>query len=148
MDIVTEGYLEEFVQNFSVNTKDITKQFEYFANFIVVANLYDANRFQIKDISTGKNAPGIDGIAIIINNRLCTSVEEVKDSIKYNNKLDVEFLFIQSKISSKFEGNDIEGFFRWTKIFFNFVQVSLIILFVLRKKYIKILGILVDISLN
>ena len=120
MDIVTEGYLEEFVQNFSVNTKDITKQFEYFANFIVVANLYDANRFQIKDISTGKNAPGIDGIAIIINNRLCTSVEEVKDSIKYNNKLDVEFLFIQSKISSKFEGNDIEGFFRWTKIFFNF----------------------------
>ena len=48
MDIVTEGYLEEFVQNFSVNTKDITKQFEYFANFIVVANLYDANRFQIK----------------------------------------------------------------------------------------------------
>ena len=97
MDIVTEGYLEEFVQNFSVNTKDITKQFVYFANFIVVANLYDANRFQIKDISTGKNAPGIDGIAIIINNRICTSVEEVKDSIKYNNKLDVEFLFIQSR---------------------------------------------------
>ena len=48
MDIVTEGYLEEFVQNFSVNTKDITKQFEYFANFIVVANLYDANRQVLK----------------------------------------------------------------------------------------------------
>lgn len=27
MDIVTEGYLEEFVQNFSVNTKDITKMY-------------------------------------------------------------------------------------------------------------------------
>lgn len=125
MDIVTEGYLEEFVQNFSINTKDITKKFEYFANFIVVTNLYDANRFQLKDISTGDNAPGIDGIAIIINNRLCTSVEEVKDSIKYNNKLDVEILFIQSKVSNKFEGTEIEGFFRWTKVFFDFKPMSI-----------------------
>lgn len=95
MDIVTESYLEEFVQNFSIKTKDIAKQFEYFSNFIVVASLYDASRFQLKDISTGSNAPGIDGIAIIVNNRLCTSVEEIKDSIKYNHKLDVEMLFIQ-----------------------------------------------------
>ena len=122
MDIVTESYLEEFVQNFSIKTKDIAKQFEYFSNFIVVASLYDASRFQLKDISTGSNAPGIDGIAIIVNNRLCTSVEEIKDSIKYNHKLDVEMLFIQSKISNKFEGTDIEGFFRWIKIFFNFEQ--------------------------
>ena len=120
MDIVTEGYLEEFVQNFSIGTNDKTRQFEYFANFIVVSNHFDANRFQLNDITTGNNAPGIDGIAIIVNNRLCTSVEEVKDSIKYNNKLDVEFLFVQSKVSNHFEGTDIEGFFRWTKVFFEF----------------------------
>ena len=110
MDIVTEGYLEEFVQNFSIGTNDKTRQFEYFANFIVVSNHFDANRFQLNDITTGNNAPGIDGIAIIVNNRLCTSVEEVKDSIKYNNKLDVEFLFVQSKVSNHFEGTDIEDF--------------------------------------
>lgn len=77
MDIVTEGYLEEFVQNFSINTIDTTRQFEYFANFIVVSNHFDANRFQLNDISTGYNAPGIDGIAIIVNNRLCTSVPKI-----------------------------------------------------------------------
>lgn len=124
MDIVTEGYLEEFVQNFSIGTKDKTRQFEYFANFIVVSNHFDANRFQLNDISTGENAPGIDGIAIIVNNRLCTSVEEVKDSIRYNNKLDVEFIFVQSKVSNHFEGTEIEGFFRWTKVFFEFETKS------------------------
>lgn len=120
MDIVTEGYLEEFVQNFSIGTKDKSRQFEYFSNFIVVSNHFDANRFQVNDISTGDNAPGIDGIAIIVNNRLCTKVEEVQDSIKYNNKLDVELIFIQSKISTHFEGTEIEGFFIWTKMFFDF----------------------------
>ena len=120
MDIVTEGYLEEFVQNFCIGTKDNSKQFEHFANFIVVSNHFDANRFQINDISTGENAPGIDGIAIVVNNRLCTSIEEVHDSIKYNNKLDVEFIFVQSKISPRFEGTEIEGFFRWTKVLFDF----------------------------
>lgn len=124
MDIVTERYLEEFVQNFHISTSDKTKQYEYFANFIVVSNNFDANRFEVKDISTGENAPGVDGIAIIVNNRLCTSVEEIKDSIKYNNKLDVEFYFIQSKTSNRFEGTDIEGFLRWTKIFFNFKTKS------------------------
>lgn len=124
MDIITESYLEEFSNNYSIVEKDISKKYEHFANFIIVSNLFDINRFNFNDIHTGINAPGIDGIAIIVNNRLCTSPKEVKDSINYNNKLEVEFIFIQSKTSSKFEGTEIEGFFRWTKTFFKFEKSS------------------------
>lgn len=118
MNLVTERYLEEFVQNFQIGTKDISRQFEYFSNFIVVSNYFDANRFQLNDISTGNNAPGIDGIAIVVNNRLCTSIEEVKDSIVYNGRLDVEFIFIQSKMAEHFDGTEIGSYFEWIKIFF------------------------------
>lgn len=120
MDIITQGYMEEFVQNFHISTQDTSKQFEAFANYVVISNNFDANRFGIQDISTGKNTPGIDGIAIIVNNRICNTVEEVRDSIKYNNKLDVEFYFIQAKTSDKFEGTDIESFLGWTRRFFGF----------------------------
>lgn len=120
MNIIIEGYLKDFCDNF--NFKNISKeiQFEHFVNYTIVSNEYDSTQFNVNEIHTGSNAQGIDGISIIINNRICTSKEDVKQSIEFNKKLEVEFVFIQTKLSEKFEGSEIESFCRWTKTFFNF----------------------------
>lgn len=35
---------------------------------------YDSVRFELKNILTGCGTPGIDGLAIIVNNKLCSTV--------------------------------------------------------------------------
>lgn len=120
MNIIIEGYLNDFCDNF--NFKGISKetQFEHFVNYTIVSNEYDSTQFNVNEIHTGSNAQGIDGVAVIVNNRICISKDEVQQSIEFNKKLDVEFVFIQTKLSEKFEGSEIESFCRWTKTFFSF----------------------------
>jgi hypothetical protein len=40
---------------------------------------------------------GIDGLAIIVNEHLVTNVKEIEDLKNFRKKLDVQFIFIQSK---------------------------------------------------
>lgn len=120
MNIIVEGYLKDFCNNFNFKNINTETQFEHFVNYTIVSNEYDSTQFNVNEVYTGENAQGIDGIAIIINNRICTSKEEVKQSIEFNKRLEVEFIFVQTKTSEKFSGTDIESFCRWTKTFFNF----------------------------
>lgn len=120
MNIITQGNLNDFCKNFNFNNISETEKFEHFANYIIVCNEYDSSQFNILDLHTGIGTQGIDGVAIIVNNRICFSVDEIKESIEFNKKLDVEFIFIQSKTSEKFEGTELEGFCRWVKTFFSF----------------------------
>jgi hypothetical protein len=94
-------------------------QFEWFANYCIVNKEYDSIRFELKSTLTGRGTQGIDGVAIIVNNKLCSTVQEIEDLIQMNRILNVTFVFIQSKISAKFEGTEIEGFLRWVKVFFD-----------------------------
>lgn len=120
MNIITQNCLKEFVQDNNLDKLPEDKQFEHFANYIVVGNYFDVNRFELLSLSTGENAPGIDGIAIIVNNRLCTSETDVSEMIELNGYLDVEFLFIQSKRTAGFSGPDLGNEFIWIKQFFSF----------------------------
>ncbi|MGE5495122.1 MAG: AIPR family protein [Burkholderiales bacterium] len=120
MNIVIEGYLENFCKDFNYNNIEKETKFEHFVNYTVVSNEYDSTQFDIANIHTDKAIQGIDGIAIIINNRLCFSKEEIKTSIEFNNKLEVDFIFIQSKITDNFDGSEIDAFCRWVKTFFKF----------------------------
>lgn len=120
MNIITQNCLKEFVQENNLEKLSEDKQFEHFANYIVVGNYFDVNRFELLSLSTGENAPGIDGIAIIVNNRLCTSETDVSEMIELNGYLDVDFLFIQTKRTAGFSGSDLGNEFTWIKQFFSF----------------------------
>lgn len=98
---------------------ELEDQFEWFANYCIVNKEYDSVRFELKNILTGCGTPGIDGLAIIVNNKLCSTVQEIKDLIQMNRILNVTFVFIQTKLSTRFDGTEIEGFFRWVKVFFD-----------------------------
>lgn len=119
MDIITNGFLNDFVERKGYSKLSDSQRFEYFCNFCVINKEYDSISFDDKLISTGNSTQGIDGIGIIVNNKLCQNVSEVKQVMEMNRMLTVTFIFIQSKTSSSFSNNHIENFCRWTKSFFS-----------------------------
>lgn len=70
MDPITSSLLSDFIASSGLEHEtDITRQFEYFANYCVVTNSSPSSDFEYTDIATGDNAPGIDGMAIMVNNQ-------------------------------------------------------------------------------
>ena len=118
MDRITEAFVKEFVDLNDLEKLNESDQFEYFANHCIVSKEYGNTNFDLDEISTGKGTQEIDGIAIIVNNKLVETTKEIKDLIELNNILNVKFVFIQSKRSNKFNNNDILNFFHWTKMYF------------------------------
>ncbi|MCD8435998.1 AIPR family protein [Tenacibaculum dicentrarchi] len=119
MDTITRGFLNDFIDRKGYKNLGPTMQFEYFCNFCVVNKEFDSISFDEKSITTGNSAQGIDGIGIIVNNKLCANSSEIKQVMEMNRMLTVTFVFIQSKSSKSFNNQQIENFCRWTKNFFN-----------------------------
>lgn len=119
MDVITKGFLNDFIERKGYSKIKESDQFEYFCNFCVINKEFDSISFDEKIISTGNSTQGIDGIGIIVNNKLCSNSSEIKQIMELNRVLTVTFVFIQSKSSSSFNNQQIENFCRWTKNFFS-----------------------------
>lgn len=110
MDRITRSLLDSFSENNETKNYKESKQFEYFVNFSVISKNY-RNSFNLEDTDTGEGGDGaIDGIAIIINGKLISSIEELNDIVVDSGYLDCNLYIIQSKISQKFEGTSIASF--------------------------------------
>lgn len=111
MDRVTKSYLDEFRSEqalpSSLTESDL---FEYFADYCVVSLAYE-EEFDTEDVHVGGEGDlGLDGLAIIVNGVLITSVEEASDLLDINGFLDVKFIFAQAKVSGNFSGEQIMTF--------------------------------------
>ncbi len=110
MDRITESLITELLTNLEIRSEGQSKDFEKLANYTVVSNDYNKT-FDIETIAVGDGGDtGIDGIAIIVNGQLVESIDEIDDLLEKNNSLEVEYLFIQSKTSSSFDGADMGVF--------------------------------------
>lgn len=118
MNTITKNFLDDFVENKNYVKLSESEKFELFINYCVINKEYDSVSFDLKSTLTGKATQGIDGIGIIVNNKLCSTYKEIDDLIKINRILNVQFILIQSKTSPKFDGTQIGGFFTWVKSFF------------------------------
>lgn len=118
MDRITKSFLDEFCKVNDLTTLAESKQYEYFSNYCTITKEYGSSSFDLNETTTGMDTQGIDGIGIIVNNKLITEVEEIKDLIELNKVLNVKFVLIQSKTSNSFSNQDILNFFAWTEIFF------------------------------
>jgi AIPR protein len=117
MDKITRTLLENFVTENELERFDESKQFEYFVNYVVVSKLHRSS-FELDSLDTGDGGDGaIDGLAIIINGRLVTDVQELNDIVDDSGYLDCDIAFVQSKVSSKFEGSEIGSFIFGVKDF-------------------------------
>lgn len=118
MDRITQSMVDAFSTEYGIDRKDTTKLFEHFANYCVTNYEYGVNDFEVEDISTGSNTPGIDGIAIIVNQKLINSTDDIDTLISYNQNISVKFVMIQAKTSSSFDNTEISNFLTYTNLFF------------------------------
>lgn len=109
-DIGLNAKINEFTKNNSIdrtsaNDSDV---FEDFSNYIIASNMLEEELEDIKSVSTNK-AQGIDGIIIIINNRL---VSEESDLSKFGvtESIKINIGFIQSTTQKSFSEEKLSAF--------------------------------------
>ncbi|MDH4161492.1 MAG: AIPR family protein [Nitrospirota bacterium] len=110
MDKITRSLLDSFsIDNELVKLAE-DKQFENFVNFSVISKLHRTT-FELDSVFTGGGGDAaIDGLAIIVNGKLVTEIDELDDVVAESGYLDCDIVFIQSKTSSSFEGSEIGSF--------------------------------------
>ena len=119
MDRITQSMIDSFKNNQSLNIDDAAELFEYFVNYCVVNNIYGSNDFDLEEITTGKATQGIDGIAIIVNQKFVNTIEDIDTLIEYNKSISVKFVLIQAKTSSSFDNTEIGNLLTYSKLFFS-----------------------------
>ncbi|MBW4559102.1 MAG: AIPR family protein [Trichormus sp. ATA11-4-KO1] len=118
MNQIIESYLRDFCQEYSLEDLSKNTAFEYFVNYCIISRLH-SERFSIEDISIGGGGDNsIDGLAIMVNENLASSTEEIDDLKKALNRLDAKFIFIQTKTSSDFDLGHISKFIHGVRDFF------------------------------
>lgn len=121
---IIKSYMEDFQKDYGLSaTKNESDDFEKFVNYCIVSRIQpDAFSSDFEKIETmnigGGGDTGIDGIAVIVNDRFVSNIEEIEDIKKYSGGIEVKFIFIQSKISPKFESDKIGNFIFGVKDFF------------------------------
>ena len=111
MDRIIKSYLENFSKSFSLNKKmDDPTKFEHFVNYTVIEPKTNTP-INLEDLNIGVNDTiGIDGFAIILNNELISTEDELEDFISSNKKIYGEIVFIQSKTSTSFDSKEVSNF--------------------------------------
>ena len=117
MDQITESCVKDFLKSQEISENNEATNFENFTNFCIISKEYNGH-FEIEDISTDKSTQGIDGIGIIVNGKLVDDVDEIDDLVELNKTIEVVFVLIQAKTSSKFESSEIGNFTFAVKQFF------------------------------
>ncbi len=116
------GILHEFKADFKLSDLNESKIYEYLVNYVIISKLHpeafdDTTTLKDLDVDDGSNF-GIDGIAILVNNNLVLSIEDL-DILKKSKNLDVRIIFTQSKTSLKYDGGDLYKFIGAVTNFFS-----------------------------
>lgn len=134
MEPILKAQFNSFKKSFEIVTTAPTPEkeqlkdasaFERFVNYVLFSqdspDIFTANT-ELLDFTCvgGSNDTGIDGIGIKINDRLVRNINEVKEITQASTKtkISVEFIFIQSKMKSKFEKEELQTFGTGVKVFF------------------------------
>ncbi|WP_394688237.1 AIPR family protein [Hoeflea sp.] len=104
MDSVTRALMEEFSSANGMNDLSEDKKFEHFVTHCIVSSRYK-DEFDTADLVAGDGADlNVDGFSVKVNGRIANDAEFVDDVLDMNGYLDVEFIIIQAKTTSKFDG--------------------------------------------
>jgi hypothetical protein len=108
MDRITEGFLNEFSNEFGITGLPEKDRFELFCAWLSVRRHYSESTFDPAELITGSGGDtGFDSLAIIVNNNIVTDVDTVEDLLSLNGYLDVTFVFVQASRSPHFESAKI-----------------------------------------
>ncbi len=117
MNQIIESFLSTHIGEYSIQHMKPDEAFEHFIDRCIV-NKYSIERFDPMDVMTKKGEIGLDGIAIIVNDRLIVTLDEIQEIFKAHETLNVKFIFVQSKSGNNFDGGEIDTFLYGVKSFF------------------------------
>lgn len=104
MDSVTQALMKEFAESNELLGLPIDKQFEHFAAYSVVSSRF-TEEFDTSDLVVGDGGDlNVDSFAVKVNGRLANDADYIDDVLSLNGYLDAEFIIIQAKSSSSFDG--------------------------------------------
>lgn len=109
-DSILNGYIKDFITDFDVKETDASIVFEHFVTYCIVARQYPKEFDFFEFNMGGEKDTGIDGIAVIVNNKIVTKPEHIDDIFETDSELSVRFIFIQAKTSKSFKGSDFSNF--------------------------------------
>jgi hypothetical protein len=121
---ILQGYLNAFTTDFGIDNKiQESILFEHFSNYCILSKIHPEafynDSFKIEDLNIGGgNDTGIDGVAVVVNDHIVWSIEEIDALTNDLQKLEARFIFIQSKTSPKFDSSEIGTFIFGVKDFF------------------------------
>lgn len=117
MNKIIENFLDVHKQEYSIEQLDTETAFEHFINKCII-NKYSNERFEPDDIMTDPGEKGLDGVAICVNGRVITTIDELESIHQDSKSLEIRFVFIQTKTSENFDGNEIGTFIYGVRAFF------------------------------
>lgn len=133
MEPILKSYYNRFKESFEIDTKDNNagnqqrKEAAAFEKFInhVMFSIDDPDAF-VSDLDMldtvcvgGGQDTGIDGIGVRINGRLVATKEDVQQLLEISKKIDIEFVFIQSKMQEHFDSSEFNTAGLGVKDFFS-----------------------------
>jgi len=113
MKPILRSYLKDFNENLGLHLKDESEIFERFSIYcILYKELYpnfSISPEDLESINTG-HYRGIDNIAFIVNGRLVTSLDEIKEIFELTSRNRIKVIFEQSKYQDSFSEKDLNYF--------------------------------------
>ena len=110
---ILKGILDEFTDSFGIKKLDEAKQFERLVNYALLSKIdpdafSDPNVFEQVDVDGGSTF-GLDAFALFINDALVANEDDIEIHRKAR-RMDVRFVFIQTKRSSSVDSGDLLKF--------------------------------------
>ncbi len=117
MHPVVNGQLEKFVKSNQLGELEKSEAFEIFVIFCCL-NGFACENIDPYDAHLKGSEFGIDGIAILLQGKLVTNIDEAEEILAHNSNPEVDFYFFQSKSGTNYKYGDISTFFNGVKYFF------------------------------
>ena len=117
MNRIIQSFLNTHIQEYELDGVSTETAFEHFINRCII-NKYSSDRIDPEVIMTDAGEKGLDGVAIVINEKVIVDLEEARAIVASSSNLSVTFVFIQSKTSENFKASEIGDFIYGVKAFF------------------------------
>lgn len=121
MDPVTKSFVTQYLELHDIESVKDSTDFEKYSAYTILKKEYGSDlEFSIDDVVTNDDSKGLDGVAIILNEKIVvTSIQEIDDIIETSKSFTIDYVFIQSKIETGFSGPTFGNINRTIKDFFS-----------------------------
>ena len=112
---IIQSKLKLFKKNYGISTLDNNTAFEMFINNMILRTFQPEDFSVINDLFDqvcvgGQDDTGIDGLAIKVNNLFVATKADIDDIVKRSHRIQVEFIFVQSKYKEHLDSGEFGKF--------------------------------------